>query len=82
MAETEQDRDPVFEDLLERLVAEEDLAEQLRKLRSTFDAVEDLSTRLRTLRSSTIAELRELDWTWSEVGEVYGVTGQRAGQLA
>ena len=61
-----------------------DPAERLRRVRVIQDEVSGLDRALRSVKRETILELRALDPrpTWAEIGELLGVSQQRAEQLS
>lgn len=70
--------------LLEAVVAVPDPRDRLRRIRTLEDGIGALGDRLRESKRTAILELRALDPrpTWEEIGELLGVTGSRAEQLA
>lgn len=73
-----------LEDLLEDVVHVDDPVERLRKIRELELGTSSLGEELRAYKREAILELRRLDppRTWPEIGELLGVSAQRAEQLS
>lgn len=73
-----------LEEILEDVVHVDDPVERLRKIRELEDGAATLGADLRAYKREAILELRRLDppKTWPEIGELLGVTAQRAEQLS
>ena len=73
-----------LEALLEVVVHVQDPADRLRKLRDLEEGTGKLVEEARSLKRATILELRSQDPrpTWDTIGELLGVSGQRAHELA
>lgn len=76
--------DRLLEDLLAEVVHVQDPRERLRNLRRLEEGLGKLVEETRAVKRATILELRSLDPrpTWDEIGELLGVSGQRAHELA
>lgn len=76
--------DRLLEDLLAEVVNVKDPRERLRKIRTLEEGLGKLLEEGRATKRATILELRSLDPrpTWDEIGELLGVSGQRAHELA
>ena len=62
--------------------AEPDPGKRLRLLGEIHAETMDLSLSLRASKRAAIAELRDAGATWAEIGDLLGVTAQRAYQLS
>ena len=73
---------PRLEDLLSDVLALEDPAERFRKLGELNNG--ELTALIRAERVRIVRELRERvpRPTWAEVGELLGISGQRARELS
>lgn len=73
-----------LEALLVDVVHVQDPAARLRKIRELRDAVSSLDAELRAATRDAILELRSFEppKTWPEIGELLGVSAQRAEQLS
>lgn len=81
---TKSKTDRSLEALLEVVAHVEDPAERLRMIRELEEGTGKLVEDLRARKRATILELRSLDPrpTWDTIGELLGVSGQRAHELS
>ena len=63
-------------------VTEKDPVSRLRLLEAIQAETAGLSESLRSARRDAIQELRSADATWREIGDILGVSAQRAEQLS
>lgn len=76
--------DVYLEGLLVDVVRVHDPADRLRKIRELRSGVSKLDAELRGATRDAILELRHLapPMTWAEIGDLLGVSHQRAEQLS
>lgn len=81
---TDRLREALLENLLALVDRADDPAARLRMIRELEEGTGKLVEDLRARKRATILELREQDPrpTWDAIGELLGVSGQRAHELA
>lgn len=73
-----------FAGFLAAVLHVDDPRERLRRLATIEEGLEDLRGRIRRVRRNAILEIRSREplCTWTEIGELLGVSGQRAEQIS